>query len=400
MKRLILSFVFIGVLLIDANAQEKSNIPHTVKMYKGGGAKRTEIILPQVKGFNCYKGDFHIHTHYSDGRITPAARVAEAWLDGLDIMAITDHYESRSGERNFFKVIAPYMDSNNTLEYQSASKANYVKADFNAIHQEAVAQLEKSGYPMLLIKGCEMARNAKTHGHFNCLFLNDNINDLYNKDLKIALRNAREQGAFITHNHPGWRRDTTDKTEFHEEIYKEGLIDGIEVVNGHNFYPPIVRRCIEEKLTMFANTDIHNFSTYNRLSSGIYRTMTFVFAKELTEKAVREALEKNRTLAYTAGHVIGEEEWLTEFANASIDCRIASESKDGESRTYRLTNFSSITYNLKRGKVKYRLEPFKTLLVTLKKDPKTGKLYTAKFTVENMWHIDNKNLVIDFKLDK
>ena len=80
----------------------QKSIPHTVRTCNRARVIRTEIILPKVNGFNCYKGDFHIHTSYSDGRVTPAGRVVEAWIDGLDIIAITDHYEVRSGERKFF----------------------------------------------------------------------------------------------------------------------------------------------------------------------------------------------------------------------------------------------------------------------------------------------------------
>ena len=38
-------------------------------------AKRTEIVLPQVKGYTLYKADFHVHTIYSDGDVTPRERV-------------------------------------------------------------------------------------------------------------------------------------------------------------------------------------------------------------------------------------------------------------------------------------------------------------------------------------
>ena len=78
MKRTLLILAIICVSIFSVDAQQPKKIPHTVKLYKGKGAQRTEIILPQVKGFNCYKGDFHIHTMYSDGNVTPAARVSEA----------------------------------------------------------------------------------------------------------------------------------------------------------------------------------------------------------------------------------------------------------------------------------------------------------------------------------
>jgi hypothetical protein len=274
-----------------------------------------------------------------------------------------------------------------------------VKIDFNAIHDEAVKQVEKSGYPMLLIKGCEIARSSKTHGHFNCLFLND-IKDLYNKDLKVAFRKVHEQGGIVIHNHPGWRRKTTDKTPFHEEVYKEGLIDGVEVVNGQTFYPHIVKRCIDEKLTMFANTDIHSPSHYPRMSPEVFRTMTLVLAKELTEKEVKEAILKRRTLAYVAGNVIGEEKWLSELLNESVECRMVHENKEKETRKYQLTNHSSIAYTLRMGKKTYRLEPFKSVYVVLGKNKESKKFATTEFRVENMWIADYQHPTILIKLDK
>lgn len=399
MKRTLLILAIICVSIFSVDAQQPKKIPHTVKLYKGKGAQRTEIILPQVKGFNCYKGDFHIHTMYSDGNVTPAARVSEAWLDGLDIIAITDHYESRKGEKNFLKVIAPYSENGEPIPYQSVKDHKAVKADFNAIHAEAVAQLEKSKYPMLVIKGCEMARNAQSHGHFNCLFLKD-ANGLYDEDLSVAFRRVHAQGGIVVHNHPGWRRDTTDKTEFHEKVYGEGLIDGVEVVNGSNFYPHIVRRCIDEKLTMFADTDIHGISPYYRISPNTFRTMTFVLAKELTEKAVKDAILKHRTIAYSRNNLIGEEEWLAEFLNAAVECRMVQENVENGSRRYRLTNHSSIPYILRQGKKVQHLEPFSCILVEVVKEEKSKKHLAPTFSVDNMWHADYQHPVVTVEIDK
>ncbi len=399
MKRILLSLAFVGLLVLGANAQKAKQVPHAVRLHKSGGAQRTEIILPQVKGYNVYKGDFHVHTSYSDGCINPAGRINEAWLDGLDIIAITDHYENHSGVKKFFKVTAPYNEDGHPTPYQSPAKCNAVKVDFNAIHAEAAAQMEKSGYPMLLIKGCEMARNAKTHGHFNCLFLK-HLNGLYNKDMKIAFRNVKAQGGIIIHNHPAWRRETSDKTPFHEEVYKEGLIDGVEVVNGSTFYPHIVKRCLDEKLTMFANTDIHGISSYTRMPATPFRTMTLVLAKELTEKAVKEAILKNRTLAYVSGNIIGEEKWLVEFLNAAIDCRMVQENTEKQSRKYQITNHSSIPYVLHRGKKAYTLAPFKSVYVNFGKEKNSNKYSAPKFTIDNMWHVDYKHPVVTLEIDK
>ena len=71
--------------------------------------ERTEIIIPKVNGLNVYKSDLHLHTIYSDGDVTPEMRVIEAWQDGLDIIAITDHMEYRRIEREMFKYMKDYI---------------------------------------------------------------------------------------------------------------------------------------------------------------------------------------------------------------------------------------------------------------------------------------------------
>ena len=252
---------------------------------------------------------------------------------------------------------------------------------------------------MLLIKGCEMARNAKTHGHFNCLFVQD-PNVLYDPDLKVAFKRVHEQGGIVIHNHPSYKRGTTDKSEWHEEVYREGLIDGVEVANGYSYYPLMVGRCIDEKLTMFGNTDEHGLTAHKYASAGNHRTMTFVLAKELTEKAVKDAIVKRRTLVYTGGNVIGEEKWLVELLNASIECRKVSENSKEETHTYVLTNTSTVTYRLRRGKTIYELEPYRPIVCNCSKDKNTGKYATPKFTVENMYHVDYKHPVIELEIDK
>lgn len=389
----------LALATVGSVAVAQKSIPHAVRTLTEATNRRTEVVLPQIKGFNCYKCDFHIHTSYSDGRVNPAGRVVEAWMDGLDVIAITDHYEGRSGERNFFKVINPYFEDQEPIKYQSAKKAKTVKADFNAIHQEAVNQLEKSGYPMLLIKGCEMARNAETHGHFNALFLQD-INGLYDEDLAVALRKVKDQGGIVVHNHPAWRRKTSEKTEFHQQVYGEGLVDGVEVANGVTFYPHIVRRCIDEKLAMFGNTDEHAMTAHRYGQAGIHRTMTIVLAKELTEKAIKDAILKCRTIAYSGGYLIGDEPWLVELLNASVDCRLTKVDKKTNEHIYMLTNHSSIPLRLRRGKTIFPLEPFKPLVVSIGKDKQGVEAAQPLFSVENMWVADYKHPKVVLEIDK
>ncbi len=403
MKKCLSLILFIGISFFSADAQKK--IPAWHRTCNEVTARRTEIILPQVNGFNCYKADFHIHTSYSDGAVTPTGRVIEAWYDGLDIIAITDHYESNAGVKKFFKVVAPYNEDGKPTRYVVPGSTKMpedgvdpgIKIDFNAIHKEAVVANIRKGYNMLIVKGCEMARNREKLGHYNALFVND-LNSIYNFDLKEAFKNVKKQGGLIVHNHP--TNFLKHEQDWHRDVYGEGLIDGIEVANGLRFYPPMVNRCVDKKLFMIGATDAHDLMEHRSATIGCFRTMTFVLAKELTEKAIKEALLERRTIAYSGGDLIGEEKLLSDFLNAAVDCRLVKEDSKKGNRTYMLTNYSSLTYRLRRGKTTYELEPFKSLMVSFGKDKNTGKYISPKFTVDNMWHIDYQHPIVNIKLDK
>lgn len=56
---------------------------------------RNEIQIPDILGFKTLKCDFHMHTVFSDGLVWPTVRVSEAYSQGLDAIAITDHIEYR-----------------------------------------------------------------------------------------------------------------------------------------------------------------------------------------------------------------------------------------------------------------------------------------------------------------
>lgn len=59
--------------------------------YMANAQVRKEVKIPDLPGYKTLKGDFHVHTVYSDGRVWPDIRIQEAWHDGLDVIALTDH---------------------------------------------------------------------------------------------------------------------------------------------------------------------------------------------------------------------------------------------------------------------------------------------------------------------
>ena len=101
MKRicLVAAAVIASTFALNAQSYYQNNKNSEILHHsERGEAFRKEIILPQVNGYNVYKADLHTHTIHSDADATVAFRVNEAWYDGLDILAVTDHIEYRSRE--------------------------------------------------------------------------------------------------------------------------------------------------------------------------------------------------------------------------------------------------------------------------------------------------------------
>lgn len=354
---------------------------------------RREFILPQVNGFNIYKADLHVHTVYSDGMLSGRGRVEEAYSDGLDIIAITDHIEYRPNEGKFLKATQGYHPEPPTVKKDRSAS----RVDLNVPFQDAYKPGQRLG--IMVIPGVEITRHPDKVGHYNALFIKD-ANTIYHKDAEQSIRNAKAQGALIMHNHPGWRRKTVDKNEFHEKIYREGLIDGVELVNGGSFGAKLIKRCIDEKLFMAAATDIHKTSAQYFAYRDYFRTCTFILSKKFTEDAIKDALVKDRTLAYAYDNIIGAEKLLKSYFEAAVTMKVIYTSSKGD-KTVALTNMTSIPYQIRRGKkgAGIALDPFHTITFKVAKDKDLG------FTVLNLWtadeeHPNGKHLYYKYKLAK
>ena len=399
MKRL-LAIAVLALIALNTSAQfyTTQDFEHAIRFFNRP-AERREIILPTIDGYTLYKADFHTHTIYSDGDVTPRQRVREAWYDGLDIVAITDHLEIRTYEKFMLKVLAPYS-TGKPFKYQNAGIANKkdksypVMANLNAAYDEAVYYTERENLPIMVVRGTEIWRNTKSIGEFNALFLKD-INAICHEDLFESFRRVKEQGGLIMHNHPGYTRTTTAIAEGEQErAYSEGWIDGVEAVNSTTLYPDIISRCIDRNLFIAANTDAHRPTSHDWPAGGeFFRTMTFIMAKSCTEEDIKEALKAGRTIGYVANNLVGSEKHLAAFINEAVTCRVVAENRKKGEVTYSLTNCCSVPFVLHRGKSIHTLAPFTTRNFTLKE----GKL--PRFVVDNMWHANEQHPTVVIAID-
>jgi hypothetical protein len=253
---------------------------------------RKEVKIPDIPGYLTLKCDFHMHTIFSDGLVWPTVRVEEAWREGLDVIAISDHIE-----------YLPHKDD--------------VRIKFGRAYE--IAKPTADIYNIILIQAGEITREMPP-GHYNCLFLKD-VSALNTPDFWDAINRAVEQDAFILWNHPGWQMEDEIPVWYneHTRLYNEGHMNGVEIVNERSFYPLALQWCVEKNIPMFGSTDIHSpTGMFYDLSLGDQRTMTLVFAKSRTEESVKEALLEGRTVVYTGEMLIGEPEFLKAIFQNSV----------------------------------------------------------------------------------
>lgn len=354
--------------------QDKTN-PDIYRHVKAPQMQRKEFHLPDVNGYHVYKADLHLHTMFSDGNVTPEFRVQEAWYDGLDVIAITDHVEGRKWEGRMLKFLKGYLPKgtvpvNDRVSRQPADKRG-IQADLNVSYQSAAAVADE--YGMTVIPGAEITREPVAIGHFNALFIKD-ANKIYDADPAVAIENARQQGALIQHNHPGWRRTSVKMTEFETQVYEKGYINGIEVMNGSQFYPSVLQRAQERRLYVAANTDMH--LTTQLYYQGEQRNMTLIFAKDKSLQSLKEALKERRTLAYSFGTVAGDEQLVKDFFLACIHAEVIKTDANGKHKVM-LTNNSSVDFHLNFNGNSVCLDACSSRVVS------AGK--SLSFIVDNLW---------------
>ena len=87
-----------------------------------------------------------------------------------------------------------------------------------------------------------------------------------------------------------------------------------------SYYPEAHKWCLEKKLTMMGNSDIHDpMDLYYDINNSQMRPMTLVFVKEKTPEALKEALFARRTVVYSQNILIGEEKYLKPIFEGAIE---------------------------------------------------------------------------------
>ncbi|MCX7875152.1 MAG: Sb-PDE family phosphodiesterase [Melioribacteraceae bacterium] len=348
---------------------------------------RNKINIPNILGYKTLKCDFHMHTVFSDGDVWPTYRVEEAWRDGLDAIAFTDH-----------------------LEYQPHK--DYIPSNFNAAYNIAKNFADELG--LTLIKGAEITRKMPP-GHLNAIFIKDG-NELIKDDWKAVVEEVKKQGGIIFWNHPSWISQQPDGIakwyKEHDWLLQTGILFGLEVYNANVYSKETHQWCIDKKLAVLGNSDVHGPLYFEWAAENVaHRPITLVFAKDSREESIKEALLNRRTVIWYNHQLIGSEKFLKALFDSSISINKKSINAIGrETKNFQITNNSDVEFDLKlitdipniQFPKEIKILPNKILnlqIRTTKDDLKIKDKIEVKYLVKNMLTEPDKNLIISFPFE-
>jgi processive 1,2-diacylglycerol beta-glucosyltransferase len=222
--------------------------------------------------------DFHMHTNYSDGKLTAPEVVDFYGRRGFDCICITDHLgDPRRLIGKLSKLLNLTLGPEQLDEY------------FDVIARERRRAWRK--YNMLVMTGLEFNKDGfskKTSAHLLGIDLKAPINPAL--DLPATIAEIHAQGALAVASHPHimkseWGKNTLYLWE-NQEIFAP-LIDAWEIANRNNIFTPVGLK----RLAFLANSDFHK-------PKHIYSWKTLLHCEKEPE-AIKECIRKNERLAIT-----------------------------------------------------------------------------------------------------
>lgn len=188
--------------------------------------------------------DFHIHSTFSDGRLTIPELVDFYGHRGFGAIAITDHL---CEEHTFLGQTAHFFER--TLTRETFPRYSQI---LKAEGERAWAQ-----YGMVLIPGYELTKNSLVH-HRSAHVVVLGCEQYLSADQEITdlLKQIRDQGALSIAAHPVHTGSLEPQTYFLWSRRRElaQAFDAWEVASG----PRLFSEVLESGLPMIANSDLHH----------------------------------------------------------------------------------------------------------------------------------------------
>ncbi len=221
--------------------------------------------------------DFHIHTTWSDGKLSLPEVVDLFGRSGHDAIAITDH-----------------VVNSDTLVGKATHRFGLTVTDRNfAAYREEIEREKRRAldqYGMVVIPGFELTQNAvtrKNSAHVLALGVDEFISA--DGSVEEMLTRAQKQSRIVVACHPHEQSDWFSNTFYLWNRRNEvaHLVDLWEVACRFDLFPPVARA----RLPYIGNSDFHR-------EEHLYAWKTLVPARK-NELAIFRALEQGTGLGVT-----------------------------------------------------------------------------------------------------
>jgi len=239
------------------------------------GTRNSEFRIPNSQMLLC---DFHIHTNYSDGKLSVPEVIDFYGERGFDCICITDHLADPK------RLLGKLSElSNMTLAQEQIGEY------FAVIERERQRAWRR--YKMLVLTGIEFNKDGytrKTSAHLLGIDLKAPISAAL--DIPDIIEQIHRQGALAVASHPHimkseWGKNTLYFWE-NQEKYAP-LLDAWEIANRNNIFNDVGLK----RLPFMANSDFHK-------PKHIYSWKTLIHAAKDAE-AIKDCIRRNEHVAIT-----------------------------------------------------------------------------------------------------
>lgn len=256
-----------------------------------------KYLLPE-KG-NFYKANLHCHSNISDGCFSPE-EMKKAYMErGYSIIAYTDHNillpHKELNEENFLALNGFEWDV--TEEGTAPGQNRCCHICLIALEEDNLVQPCWHREDDRFFHG-----NGKKYKHL--VKFNENEPDherIYTKEcINEVIRKGREQGFFVTYNHPVWsQEDYRDYTAYENlnamEICNFACVDGGYPEYNPRVYDDMLRT--GKRIYCIAADDNHNSFDEKTKYNGSFGGFTVIKAEKLEYRTITKALEEGNFYA-------------------------------------------------------------------------------------------------------
>jgi predicted metal-dependent phosphoesterase TrpH len=222
--------------------------------------------------------DFHIHSNYSDGRLTVPEVIDFYGTRGFDCICITDHWTDPRRLIGKFSRLTPL-----TLSFDQIEEC------FEVIAREARRAWRR--YGMIVFTGLEFNKDgptSKSSAHLLGVDLKEPISPRL--DLLRTIERIHAQGGLAVASHPHimkseWAKDTLYLWENQDRFAP--VIDAWEIANRNNLFAPVSLK----RLPFLANSDFHK-------PKHIYSWKTLLHCEKDPE-VIKECIRRNEQISIT-----------------------------------------------------------------------------------------------------